>query len=1016
MRKQAINYQFSVKSNLPGRIRFKINKLYKNKVLARQLKSSLIKLDGLSKIETNIYSKSLLILYDRQKISDYNIKKKLQLFLNNYKIAIKQRRETIKCTASTSEEDLALKPNKENKKYSNDNQWYQLTTQQIVDLLNTNPKQGLREEQAQALLQKVGPNKFKEKEEETFISIFLSQFNDFITKILLGTAGISFFVGQIGDAITILTITLVEALLGTWQEYKAEKSLNKLQEYATSNSKVIRDASINQISSEKLVPGDIISFEAGDLIPADAKLIESSNLKLNEANLTGESESISKSHKIEYTSPTPLADRKNMVFMGTTVVKGTGKAVIVETGMRTQMGQIAEMMEESQDQPTPLQKDLKKLGKVITWSCLGICGGIMITGLLTGQPLVEVLRNGVSLAIGTIPEGLATMLTIALAFGVKRMSKKGAIVKELPTTETLSCADVICTDKTGTLTKGQMTVTDISTINSNYEVSGRGYSTDGDFLYNGQRIDPNQKADLKQILKIGSLCNNASVNQNSCTDQSDSLEIVGDPTESALRVLAAKADLTRQDYDCYTREKEIAFDSETKKMTVVCKEPSNKYSINVKGAPDVILSKCTKILDGDQVRKLTNKDTKQIKKSIDQMADQALRVMGFAYKELDHKPTNDYAIEENLVFVGLTGMIDPPRPEVKSAIERCNTAGIKTVMITGDHKKTAKAIGRKINLLEEGDKVLTGQELNKLSDEQLLEEIDDIAIFARTSPEQKLRIVKSLKEKKHIIAMTGDGVNDAPAIKEANIGISMGQNGTDVTRDSSAIILTDDNFATIVKAIEEGRGISSNIKNFIKYVLTGNLGEALAIFIASIIGVPIPLAASQILLIDLITEGIPALSLGVDPPAKENMTQSPRDANKSLFDKQLLRNILSKGVIMGLSTFGLYISSYLWTGNLVKARTIAFATLIANQMFNVFDCSTGSSSKNKYILPSVVTSSLILLGSIYIPLLSGIFGTCPLRFSDWIIILFLSSFTGRLNHLKEKVSQITVSQPKPALP
>lgn len=1017
-------------SYVPGRVRFKIDSLYKDCFYSSNLKKQLQKVIGISSIKINIYSKSLLIYFDENELNVSMLRSRIKDFFSNFTRVCHEVTETKSKVATTSRttsiQNLSVNEliesknvlsddyyqygirrinpiypyNKQKKKCIND-QWHLMSISQIIELLDTNEIEGLSQEQAEAILAQVGLNEFEEKKKKSLISCFLEQFDGFIIKLLLGASVVSAFLGQLGDSLTIIVIVLLEALLGVWQNSKAEKSLEALKAYSSAKSRVIRDGEVHEIQSNLLVPGDIISFEAGDIIPADARLLESSQLKIDESTLTGESEAVDKSHKICYSTPVTLADRKNVVYMGTTVLKGTGKAVILQTGRNTELGNIAKLIGEDKAEKTPLQKDLDILGKFITWSCLGICGGIMISGLIAGQSFFNMLRTGVSLAIGAIPEGLTSVFTISLAFGVQRMAKKRAIIKRLPSVESLSCVDVICTDKTGTLTTGKMTATEIHTINKDYSITGEGYSIKGNFYYNTFEVEPNNILGLNKLLTIGGLCNNASYRA-----KNNTMEILGDPTEGALLIAAAKGKVNLEDFNCYTRVKEIAFDSEIKKMTVVCKDTEDNHTVNMKGAPNIVLTKCSRILDGKKIRAITDEDMEKINHSVVKMASKALRVIGFAYKDLDEYEETESDFESDLIFVGLAGMIDPPREHVKSAIERCKRAGIKVIMITGDHKKTAEAVGKQISILDDKSIILTGEELDSLSDKELLENIDNVAVFARTSPHQKLRIVKALKQKKHIVAMTGDGVNDAPAIKEADIGIAMGKNGTNVTRESSAIVLTDDNFITIVKAIEEGRGISGNVKKFLRYVLSGNVGEVLAILAASIVGLPTPLIASQILMVNLITEGIPALSLGVDPPNENVMSEAPRDANKSIFDGILLSKILSRGFMMGISTLGIYTTNLLVTGNLIKSRTLAYANIVANQMFHVFDCRTAPLNKNKYVVPSVAIASSLLLVTIYIPQLMDFFGTCALGLLDWLFILSMAFFIGRLDYIKEQTAKL----------
>lgn len=998
---------------IPGRIRFKIPQLYKNPHLAESLQPW-IERPGINRIELNIYSMSFLIEYEPWTMDAETLAEELERYLQGYTVAQFQEQELRQLAASTVESSLPLPVNDgEAASTSADSpgEWHQMSIPQIIAMLQTDVKHGLTHEQAETLLHQIGLNEFAGKKKIPFLVRFLSQFDGFLIKLLLGASGVSIFLGQWGDALTILAIITVEAMLGVWQSYKAEKSLEALKDYTSVRAKVVRNGTLQQIAAKHLVPGDLVCLEAGDIIPADARLIDSANLEVNEASLTGESLPVEKSHKIQYTHPVLLADQKNMVFMGTSVAKGTSKAVIVQTGMNTELGAIAKMINESEPALTPLQQDLNRLARVITKICLGICGGIIVSGLLGGTPFLEMLRTGVSLAIGAIPEGLTSVLTISLAFGVQRMAKKGAIVKELPATEILSCADVICTDKTGTLTTGQMTVTDLYTLHRPYRVSGKGYSTRGRFYARNSTVNPLDHPDLQKIITTGALCNNTTYS----TGRLGSLEIVGDPTEGALWVLAAKANLHVEDFHCYTREKEIAFDSESKKMVVICKGPEEQYSVHMKGDPNIVLQHCTRIQDGHLIREITPEHLEAINAAIDEMTARALRVIGLAYKErIDHIP-GEADVETDLIFAGLAGMMDPPRPEVKSAVKKCHRAGIRLVMITGDHKNTAEAIGRQIHLFDQGGTVITGDELDRLSDEELTEQIEDISIFARTSPHQKLRIVKALKHKGHIVVMTGDGVNDAPAIKEANIGIAMGRNGTDVTLQSSSIILTDDNFSTIVSAIEEGRGISGNIRRFMRFVLAGNIGEVLAIFVASLLRLPTPLIPGQILMVNLITEGIPALSLGVDTPDKDSMNEPPRDAKKSIFDHNLLNRTVSRGFMMGASTFGIYAGTLLCTRNLSKARTLAYANLVACQMFHVFDCRKVALSENRYIVPAVILSTGLLLATIYVQPLSSLFSTCVIGLWDWAVILFMSSFIGRLDYIKDKANQLVSAGRRPRI-
>lgn len=990
-------------SNIPGRTRFKVDSLYKNQKLSNYLFKSLKSTKSINSIEINIISRSLLLKYDNTHLKSSELYNKLIYLLRKYENVLLQEKMLLKYAAATTDEaciyrrkQIKMRKRSEHYFFKQDlcsHNYYKMTVHDVESLLKTNLKRGLSLSKAESLQKKFGLNKFNKKNKKSIFLMLFEQFDGYLMKILLGACAFSAFLGQMTDAIAILAIVFVEAILGVWQNYKAEKSLECMEKYTSQTSKVVRDGNVQLISSENLVPGDIIVLEQGDIVPADARLISSSNLKISESSLTGESEYAHKSHKIEYAHNVSLADRRNMVYGGTKVMRGNGRAIVVRTGMNTEMGAIARLLETDKTELTPLQKDLDRLSKIITWICLGISLVVITTGLIAGTPPLEIIKTGLSLAIGAIPEGLTAILTISLALGVQRIASKGAIVKYLPSVETLSCADVICTDKTGTLTTGVMTVTEIHTMNKKFTMG-----SNGKFYNNYDRVNVFEDKNLMQLTTIAGLCNNAQIS----VKNHNETEILGDSTETALLSLTRKFDMPAEHFSCFTRVHEESFNSDSKKMTVICKDTHGNYSINVKGAIDRILVKCDRILDNGKIRNITDDDKKIILESSDNMADNALRVIAFAYKE-----TNDAnANEENLIFVGTVGIMDPLRPEVKISVNKCHRAGIRVIMITGDHKKTASAIGRQLNLLDNESLILTGEEIDSLTDEELKRIIDNVAIFARTSPHQKLRIVNILKDKGHIVAMTGDGINDAPAVKEANIGLVMGKSGTDVTKETASIVLTDDNFATIVKAIEEGRGISGNVKRFLRYVLSGNIGTVFAVLAASLLGLPAPLASGQILLINLVTEGVPALALGLDSPNENVMNEPPRDGSKSIFDKELLLKILSRGALMGISAFSLFAGTYLLTGNLMRARTLTYAGIVFNQMFHVFDCREKITGQNKYIAPAIGVSLLTLLASIYVAPISALFGTSVLKLSDWIALMFMAFYIGRLDYLKELASKL----------
>lgn len=1016
--------------NIPGRMRVKIDRLKNNETLCLKLIESMRKIEGMQMVTANPYTGKVLLIYDNSKCRVHHIEKMLSDFLVNRNTDAKKGKvlhpdfhAKRKLTPEEFYINRALLSNDYyqeglktiSPRFSHAHPrgpWHTLALKDLSCQLGTNLMEGLSDAEASARFQSHGINQFEQKKQQSLLSMFFNQFDGFIIKLLLGASGVSLLLGQVVDAAAILVIIGLEAALGVWQEYKAERSLDALKQLSAPTACVIRNGIQQKISSIALVPGDLILLEAGNTVPADVRLIESYGLEVMESSLTGESNSISKKVQDLDNPDLPLGDRLNMLYMGTSVIKGRGKALVVSTGMHTEMGKIAAMLNNVQEEPTPLQKDLNHLAKMITWGCLGISSLITLGGVLGGHPLLEMLRTGVSLAVGAIPEGLTTVLTISLAFGVQRMAKKNAIVKTLPAVETLSCTRVICTDKTGTLTQNEMTVKEILTLSKKIEITGEGYHRTGDFTLNQQRINVNHHKDLRLLLTSGALCNNAEIE----ISNRDRYEIKGDPTEAALLVAVEKSGTQLADFQCYKREHEIPFDADTKRMTAVCSDQDGVYHVFSKGAVDAILEQCSSVMLEDQVVDISQEYIDKIIAMNNEMASRALRVLALAYKPLEHKPDSlkDDDLDQQMIFLGLAGMIDPPREGVREAIVKCHQAGIRVVMITGDHQETAAAIAKSINLLTENGMIISGEKLDKMSEDELSAIIGKVQVFARTCPEQKLKIVRAFKKKGYIVAMTGDGVNDAPAIKEAHVGIAMGKSGTDVTREASSIILTDDNFSTLVKAVEEGRTINRNIKKFVKYVLSGNLAEVLAIFLASITGMPVPLIPSQILMINLVTEGIPALSLGVDPPEKDIMQEPPRDTGNSIFDTKLKRRIVTRGIATGLTTLGVFGGTLFLTGNLVKARTMAFANLVSCQMLHAFECSSMSVRRNRALLPAVAISTGLMLASIYIPSLAAVFSMGPLNLVDWGMILLSTTILSRIDDFFKDFLYVTRMRKTPS--
>lgn len=852
---------------------------------------------------------------------------------------------------------------------------------------------GLSDKEAGKKLQEHGPNTLTESKKISLFRIFLRQFSDFMVLILLASTAISASMGEMTEAVTIIAIVVLNAILGFIQEYRTEKTLEALKGLAAPTAKVIRNGKCVSIPAEQIVPGDLIILETGDRVPADASLVESNSLQVDESLLTGESvpveKAVSRSGNRLYDSSQKAAS----VYMGTVVTGGRARAVVYATGMNTEMGNIAGLIQNIEEDETPLQKKLKHLGKLIVAGCLIICAIVSITGVLRGEELFNMLLAGISLAVAAVPEGLPAIVTIALALGVQRMLKRNALIRKLPAVETLGCASIICSDKTGTLTENRMTVRKIYAGGRMYEVRGSNGKS-GVFFDSFAGIDPLKQGILKLNLEIGALCNNAEVEQK----QKNVWEVTGDPTEGALLVVAAKAGLSRETLDTsWFRIDELPFDSDRKCMSVVCDNHIGETYVFTKGAPDIIINKCTKAYTSKGIVDLTPQMKTEIMKNNNLMAGEALRVLGMAYKKLGSRSYKNRGLESELVFAGLTGMIDPPRKEALDAVRKCRMAGIKPVMITGDHKLTATAIAKELEILSKSDKVLTGAELDEMDEKRLEKIAENVGVYARVSPKHKLMIVRVLKKLGHVVAMTGDGVNDAPAVKEADIGVSMGMTGTDVTKEASAMILMDDNFATIVAAVEEGRVIYNNIRKFIRYMLACNIGEVLTMFLGMLIGLPIPLLPIQILWVNLVTDGLPAVALGFDPPGKDIMLQPPRGSRENIFSHGLLNLILFRGVLIGLTTLAVFVS-ILYMGNGVEsARTGAFATLVLTQLIHVFECKSERRSifeipifNNMYLIWAVLCSLVMILGVLYIPFLQVIFNTVSLSLTEWMIIGGLS--------------------------
>jgi Ca2+-transporting ATPase len=892
--------------------------------------------------------------------------------------------------------------------------WHQLSEGQLLKALDSDRQNGLTSDEAARRMQELGPNELAEKRGESPLKLLLNQFKDFMVLVLLGATVISGLLGEMLDALTIVAIILINGVLGFYQEYRAERSLRALKELSAPSAKVIRGGEYQIIPARDLVVGDMVLLDSGDRIPADLRLLECNQCSIDESALTGESVPVVKEAETIMAADLQLGDRKNCGYLGTMVTRGTAKGIVTVTGMNTEMGKIANLIQQTEEADTPLQHRLEQLGKILIIVSIVLTVVVVLAGILHGQPMYDMFLAGVSLAVAAIPEGLPAIVTIALALGVQRMIKRRAIVRKLPSVETLGCASVICSDKTGTLTQNKMTVIRLWLGGRTIEVTGEGYEPFGQLKELGKGIDAKGDSSLRRLTQIAALCNNSDLSEQeknedpkkrksskgeATSGEAKEWKIKGDPTEGALLVLAAKTGLAKSSLQSlYTRVKEFPFDPERKRMSVLVSHQGGKL-ICTKGAPDLLVGQCAYVLWGDQVVPFTGSLKQKVLTANEAMAKDSLRVLGLAFREVksyDECNTNEQA-ENGLVFVGLTGMMDPPRKEVKEAISKCRQAGIKTVMITGDHGITAEAIAKNLGIIGRGGRVVTGAQLSNMDDDELEKIADDVNVYARVSPEHKLRIVQALQRRGHVVAMTGDGVNDAPAVKAADIGIAMGISGTDVTKEASALVLADDNFSSIVAAVEEGRGIYENIRKFIRYLLASNVGEIMTMFMAMMAGLPLPLVPIQILWVNLVTDGLPAMALGVDQAESDLMQHKPRSAKENIFARRLGWKIISRGILIGVCTLGAFVLALNegagHSQQLIHAQTVAFATLVMAQLIHVFDCRSSRSIfhrrllENKFLVLAVLSSLLLMLAVLYVEPLQPVFKTVPLDLRDWALII-----------------------------
>lgn len=869
--------------------------------------------------------------------------------------------------------------------------WHCFTIEETERKLRTNIHYGLDEEEAKKRREKYGENKLEEQKKESLLKRFIKQFNDFMIIILLIAAVISAVIAKVEgtgdyiDSIIIIAIVVLNSIMGLIQEAKAEKSLEALKKMSAPVTKVRRNSRVITVKGTEIVPGDIVILEAGNYIPADCRLISSHNLKIEESSLTGETIPVLKEANTILPENTTLGDTINMAFSTTIVVNGHAEGIVTETGMNTKVGKIAKMIITDEAPETPIQKKLAEVGKTLGIGCLIICGAIFVIGLLKKIEPIEMFMTSVGLAVAAIPEGLPAIVTIMLSIGVTKMARKNSIIRKLPAVETLGSSSVICSDKTGTLTQNKMQITKIM------DIKGEALNGTADF-----------------ILELGTMCTDVEIEK-----VTGKWELTGEATEVAISDCAMKHHKNKNElYHSMKRINEIPFDSDRKMMTTI-HVVNGKYRIITKGAPDVLLKRCNKCYDNGNTVILDNSKKMRIEQYNDKMAEQALRVIAVAYSDLDRLPNviNTQTIENNLTFVGLLGMIDPPREGVKEAVATCKKAGIKTAMITGDHIATAKAIAKELGILRSGNLAITGIELDQISQKELEKNIMNYSVFARVTPEHKVRIVKAFQSTGAVVAMTGDGVNDAPALKNADIGIAMGKNGTDVAKNASDMILTDDNFVTIVEAVKQGRNIFENIKKAVHFLLATNIGEIVTIFVGLLLGIKSPLLAIQLLWVNLVTDSLPAIALGLEPPEKDIMNRKPRDSKKSLFADGLWSKIFVEGTMLGMLTLlSFSIGSHLYSVEV--GRTMAFVSLGLLELVHSFNIKSEESIfkiglfENKYLIGAFIIGALLQVLVVIVPTFAKIFKLVPLNNIQWIYTVGVSLVPIAIMEVQKKLNEV----------
>ncbi|WP_035795923.1 cation-translocating P-type ATPase [Clostridium akagii] len=968
---------------LSKRIRIPVKIVYRNGEVAQRLVKHMVMLSGVIHCKANPITGNVLVVFNEELANEKNILEHLKIFIGNSKTLT--QRNVIKLNSKRNDKQAKLEINAkkimQGRDLSESSLWHYKDYSLVATILGTDKRLGLNHHSITQRTKKFGFNVLSEKKKESIFNRFIQNIKDFSTKLLIVVSGASFLIGKIPDAIAIIGIVILQTTLSTLQQNKAENSIYSLKDMMVHKVKVIRDGYEQEINSKYIVPGDLIMLEAGEKIPADARIIECNNLKTSEASLTGESLPVSKSTEVcnKYAD---LGDRFNMVYMGTDILSGRGKALVVNTGMNTEIGKIATMIQNINTELTPLQKKMMNFTNNLTKICISMCFIAGIGGLVMGRTIGGILTMVISFSVGAMPESLPAIVTVAMAVSVQRMAKRKAIVRKLPSVETLGAANVICCDKTGTLTMNEMTVRKIYVDNTFYSVSGTGYDPKGEITSTESTCA--SKSALGELLRYGVLCNNSSLSK----EKECKWVIKGDPTEGALITVAKKFGIDiKYIKETFKRLQEIPFESSRRYMTVLVETPEGKIAI-CKGAMSSVIKNCKTIYENGEEKLLTLTHREKLNEICTDMGKSALRVLGFSFKKIEKREEKN--IENNHVFLGMVGMEDPPREDVKKSIQKCHNAGIEVVMITGDNKNTASAIGNELGILTNG-MVISGFELENMSDSELDSKIGKVQVFARTSPKQKLRIVKAFKRFGCVVAMTGDGVNDAPAIKEANIGIAMGCNGSDVAKDVADITLVDDKFSTIVSAIEEGRNVSNNITKSVSYLLTGSVGEMIAIFMTTTFTRSLPLLSIQILLVNVICESILGAPLALEVPSEDIMNKPPLKKEKPIIDGELSKKVLKRGIGIGLSTFAAFEIPQLLGMGIAKARTIAFTNLVFTQIINCYYCRNNTSIRlSKYMVVAMASSVALFTGIIYVPVIRSLIGTVPLNIMDWTLVSALT--------------------------